>query len=64
MNGLGKRVHVGHHWMHYACLLAVVAVVVAVVFEAPVFALLGGLFCAAMMVSMVWMMIAMARHRR
>jgi len=30
----------------------------------PVLALLGGLFCAAMMIGMVWMMVGMARHRR
>jgi hypothetical protein len=64
MQALGKHIHVGHHWMHYACGLAVVAVIAAVAFDAPVFALLGGLFCAAMMVAMVWMMVAMARHRR
>jgi hypothetical protein len=50
--------------MPYACLLAVVAVVAAIAFEAPVLALLGGLFCAAMMIGMVWMMVGMARHRR
>jgi len=64
MNILGNRLHVGHHWMQYVCLLAVVAVVAAIAFEAPVLALLGGLFCAAMMIGMVWMMVGMARHRR
>ena len=64
MNTLGSRLHIGHHWMHYACLLAVVAVVAAVAFAAPVLALLGGLFCAAMMIGMVWMMVGMARHSR
>ena len=64
MNALGKHSHVGHHWMRYACLIAVVAVVAAILLEAPVLALAGGLFCAAMMVGMVWMMVGMARHRR
>jgi hypothetical protein len=50
--------------MHYACLVAIVAVVAAVAFDAPVFAFLGGLFCVAMMAGMVWMMVEMARHRR
>lgn len=64
MNALGRQLHAGHHWMHYACLLAIVAVIAAIVFDAPVLALMGGLFCAAMMVAMVWMMVAMARQRR
>ena len=41
MNTLGSRLHVGHHWMHYACLLAVVAVVAAVAFAAPVLVISG-----------------------
>ena len=51
--------------MRYLCAVAVVAVIAAVVLDAPVLALLGGLFCAAMMIGMVWMMVGMgARHRR
>ena len=50
--------------MHYLCAVAVVAVIAAVVLDAPVLALLGGLFCAAMMVGMVWMMVGMAARRR
>jgi hypothetical protein len=50
--------------MHYACLIAVAAVVAAIVFGAPVLAFLGALFCVAMMAGMVWMMVGMARHRR
>lgn len=64
MNALGKHSHAGHHWMHYACLLAIVAVIAAIVLDAPVLALMGGVFCAAMMVGMVWMMVAMARRHR
>ena len=64
MNVLGKHLHVGHHAMHYLCAVAVVAVIAAVVLDAPVLALLGGLFCAAMMVGMVWMMVGMAARRR
>ena len=64
MNALGKHSHLGHHWMHYACLIAIVAVVAAIAFDAPVLAFLGGLFCVAMMAGMVWMMVGMARHRR
>jgi len=62
MNALGRQLHAGHHWMHYACLVAIVAVVAAVVLEAPVLGLLGGIFCIAMMAGMVWMMVGMARH--
>jgi hypothetical protein len=64
MNALGKQSHLGHHWMHYACLIAMVVVVAALVFGAPALAFLGGLFCVAMMAGMVWMMAGMARHRR
>jgi hypothetical protein len=64
MNVAGKHLHVGHHAMHYLCAVAALAVIAAIVFEAPVLALLGGLFCAAMMIGMVWMMVGMARHRR
>lgn len=64
MSVFGKHLHVGHHTMHY-CAVALVAVIAAVVLDAPVLALLGGLFCAAMMIGMVWMMVGMgARHRR
>jgi len=61
---LGKQVHVGHHGLHALCALAAVAVVAAIVFGAPALALAGGLFCAAMMAGMVWMMVGMAVRRR
>jgi len=65
MSVLGKHVHVGHHAMHYLCAAAAVAVIAAIVLDAPVLALVGGLFCAVMMLGMVWMMVGMAtRHRR
>jgi hypothetical protein len=60
----GKHVNIGHHGMHYLCALAAVAVIAAIVLDAPVLALLGGLFCAAMMAGMGWMMIGMAAKRR
>ena len=65
MSVLGKQVHGGHHAMHYLCAAAAVAVIAAIVLDAPVLALVGGLFCAVMMLGMVWMMVGMAtRHRR
>lgn len=64
MSVFGKHLHVGHHAMHYLCAVAVVAVIAAIVFDAPVLALLGGLFCAAMMIGMVWMMVGMATRDR
>jgi len=65
MSVLGKHVHVGHHAMHYLCAAAAAAVIAAIVLDAPVLALVGGLFCAVMMLGMVWMMVGMAtRHRR
>lgn len=64
MNVLGRQVHLGHHFMHGVCAVACVAIIVAIVLGAPVLALLGGLFCAAMMIGMVWMMVGMARHGR
>jgi hypothetical protein len=64
MSAIGKHLHLRHHAMHYLCVLAVVAVTAALVLDAPVLALLGGLFCAAMMVGMAWMMVAAARNRR
>jgi hypothetical protein len=32
-------------------------VIAAIVFDALVLAIIGGLFCAAMMIGMVWMMV-------
>jgi len=50
--------------MHYLCGVAVVLVIAAVVLGAPVLALIGGLFCATMMIGMVWMMVGMARRHK
>ena len=36
MNVLGRHLHIGHHAMHYLCAVAVVAVIAAVVLDAPV----------------------------
>ena len=64
MTVFGRHLHIGHHAMHYLCAVAAVLVISAVVLGAPVLALLGGLFCAAMMIGMVWMMFGMAAKRR
>jgi hypothetical protein len=60
------RQHFSDHRLHMAgCAFAIVLVVAAVAFGAPVFALLGALVCGTMMVGMVWMMVGMAtKHRR
>jgi hypothetical protein len=58
--------HLSQHKLHaLVCGVAVLLVIGAVVFGVPVFAALGGLMCAAMMIGMVWMMGAMrpGRHR-
>ncbi len=58
------RDHFAHHRLHMAgCALGCVAVITALVLGVPVLAALGALACAAMMIGMVWMMVAMAgRH--
>jgi hypothetical protein len=63
MNLIGKHLHSGHHAMQYLCGAAVVLVIAAVVLGAPALALVGGLFCAAMMIGMVWMMVVMGMRR-
>jgi uncharacterized membrane protein len=52
-----------HHWMHAACAAAAVAAITAVAFGVPILGLLAVVFCGGMMISMVWMMVAMGRHR-
>ena len=64
MSAFTKHLHVGHHAMHYLCVLAIAMGIGAAVLGAPVLALFGGLFCAAMMVGMVWMMATAALKRR
>ena len=64
MSTLGKNLHLRHHAMHYLCVVAIVAVIAAIALDAPLLALLGGLFCAAMMVGMAWTMVAMAARNR
>lgn len=54
------RDHFAQHTSHVmGCVAAGLLVVAAIVFELPVLAILGALFCAAMMLGMVWMMFAM-----
>lgn len=53
-----------HHYMHAACAAAAILVVAAIVFGVAPLAVAGALFCGAMMLGMVWMMVGMAgRHR-
>ena len=56
--------HFGQHPSHLlGCGIAVLLVVAAIVFSVPIFAVFGGLMCAAMMIGMVWMMFSMgSRH--
>jgi hypothetical protein len=52
--------HFAHHRSHLlGCVAAGALVLAAIVFELPVLAIFGALFCAAMMIGMVWMMYAM-----
>jgi hypothetical protein len=54
------RDHFAQHTSHLlGCVAAGLLVVAAVVFELPILAIFGALFCAAMMIGMVWMMFAM-----
>lgn len=55
------REHFAQHASHLlACVAAGLLVVAAIIFELPILAIAGALFCAAMMIGMVWMMFAMA----
>lgn len=62
MHVLGR--HMG--WSHLlGCGLAVLIVVIAVGFFGlglMLWTIVAGAFCAVMMISMIWMMIAMGRH--
>jgi hypothetical protein len=54
------RDHFAQHTSHLlGCVAAGLLVVAAVVFELPILAIFGALFCAAMMIGMVWMRFAM-----
>lgn len=58
------RAHLAGHRLHMAvCVVAIVLVVAAVAFGIPALALLAVLGCGVMMVGMLWMMVAMARHK-
>jgi hypothetical protein len=54
------RQHLSHRYLHAGCGVAALLVIAAIVFEIAPLAILGGLFCAAMMIGMVWMMLGMA----
>ena len=60
------RDHFAQHTSHMiGCVAAGLLVVAAIVFELPILAVFGALFCAAMMLGMVWMMFAMgSKHHR
>jgi hypothetical protein len=55
------RSAVSSHYMHTACIVAAVLVLAAIVFGIAPLAILGALFCGAMMIGMMWMMVGMAR---
>lgn len=54
------RGHFGHHYMHAACGVAALLIIAAFLFDVAPLALVGVLFCGAMMIGMVWMMVSMA----
>ena len=57
--------HFAHHKVHMlGCAAGCVAIVVAVIAGAPILAIAGGLFCATMMIGMIWMMVSMASSHR
>ena len=54
------RDHFAQHTSHLlGCVGAGLLVVAAIVFDLPILAIVGALFCATMMIGMVWMMFAM-----
>ena len=60
------RRHFAQHTSHIlGCVAGGLLVAAAIVFELPILSVVGALFCAAMMIGMVWMMFAMGskRHR-
>ena len=57
--------HFAQHRSHMlGCGVAVLLVVAATVFGLPVLAAFGALMCGAMMIGMVWMMVAMGSKTR
>lgn len=58
--------HFARHGSHLlGCVAAGLLVVAAIVFQLPVLAIFGALFCVAMMIGMVWMMFAMrSKHHQ
>ena len=59
------KAHFAHHPSHLlACGVAGLLVVAAIIFELPILAAFGALFCGAMMIGMVWMMFSMASKSR
>jgi hypothetical protein len=65
MNFQVVRQHFAGHRLHMlGCVFAAMLVTAAVVFGAPVLAILGALMCGGMMLMMVWMMVSMVgKHR-
>jgi hypothetical protein len=66
MNIYAVRQHFAKHRSHLAvCAFAATLVVVGAIIGLPVLGIVGALFCATMMIGMVWMMVAMGvKHRR
>jgi hypothetical protein len=57
--------HLAHHTSHLlGCGAAALLVVAAIVFNVPILGFFGALFCGAMMIGMVWMMLTMASRNR
>jgi hypothetical protein len=66
MNLHAVRQHFVDHRSHFAgCGFAVVLVVTAAAVGLPILAILGGILCATMMISMIWKMVDIgSKHRR
>ena len=58
------RHHFAEHRLHMVgCVAGGIALIVAIILGVPILGILGGLFCAVMMIGMVWMMFSMGSHR-
>lgn len=65
MNFRAVRRHFAEHRLQMVgCMLAGLLIIAAVVFGAPVLAVLGAVMCGGMMVMMVWMMVSMVENHR
>lgn len=54
------RQQLSHRYMQVGCGVAALLIVAAIVFGFAPLAIVGVLFCGAMMIGMVWMMVGMA----